>query len=264
MCTLTVIPLGERVRSDRGAAPASGIRLECNRDESRLRPPALPPQVRQFGHRLAVLPIDPVSDGTWIAASDAGLVFVLMNVYGPASAALQKTAAQPAADRISRGRIIPHLLRSSNLAEAISLVGDLDHGRFEPFRLLVADTRELVEHIWFANEIRSAPPRQINEPLFFTSSGLGDDVVANPRRRLFVEQFAADADWIARQDAFHRNCWPDNTRASVWMTRPEAMTVSRTVVELGTTAISMRYFARVGDSSNEVASEPVRLDVVAA
>src|SRR5690348_7977222 len=78
VCTLTIIPLGKRVRSDRGATPVSGIRLACNRDESRLRPPALPPELRQFGNRLAVLPIDPVSDGTWIAASDAGLVFVLM------------------------------------------------------------------------------------------------------------------------------------------------------------------------------------------
>jgi hypothetical protein len=261
---LTVVPLDETARTDSGAADSSGIRLACNRDESRLRPPALPPELRRFGNRLAVLPIDPASDGTWIAASDAGLAFVLMNVYGPANATVQIGSTQPPADRISRGQIIPHLLHSSNLAEAISLVGDLEHGRFEPFRLLIANNRELVEHVWYANETRSVPPRQISEPLFFTSSGLGDDVVANPRRRLFVEQFAPDADWIARQDAFHRHCWPDNPRASVWMTRPEAMTVSRTVVELGTATISMRYFARLGDSSDEIESQPMLLDVATA
>jgi hypothetical protein len=220
--------------------------------------------LRQFGNRLAVLPIDPVSDGTWMAASDAGLAFVLMNVYGPAGAPVQIGPTQPPADRMSRGRIIPHLLRSSNLVEAVSLVGDFDHSRFEPFRLLLADGRQLIEHTWYANETRTAPPLQIVEPLFFTSSGLGDDVVANPRRRLFEELFARDADWAAQQDAFHRHCWPDNPRASVWMTRPEAMTVSRTVVELGRSTISMRYFARLGDNSDEIESEPMLLDIAAA
>src|SRR5262249_44773985 len=69
MCTLTVLPLeGDRTR------------LAFNRDELRTRPEALPPQWTHHGSRSAVHPIDPVSNGTWIAANDAGLALALLNV----------------------------------------------------------------------------------------------------------------------------------------------------------------------------------------
>jgi hypothetical protein len=65
VCTLTIVPLG-----------GGRTRLAFNRDEQRTRPAALPPQTRRYGGRTAVLPVDPVSDGTWIALSDVGLVMV--------------------------------------------------------------------------------------------------------------------------------------------------------------------------------------------
>jgi hypothetical protein len=61
MCTVTVIPL------------SFGIRVACNRDESRERPAAMSPELRIFGGNQALLPIDPTGGGTWIAASEAGL-----------------------------------------------------------------------------------------------------------------------------------------------------------------------------------------------
>src|SRR4051794_40266064 len=100
MCTVTLLPL------------AGGVRMAVNRDESPLRPEALPPRVVQFAERNAAMPIDPQSRGTWVAANDAGLLFTLLNVY---TAPRDATAPTP---KVSRGAIIPHLLDASTLEEA--------------------------------------------------------------------------------------------------------------------------------------------------
>lgn len=78
MCTVSIIPVDD--------SEAARVRLACNRDESRLRPPALPPQTRRFGRHLAILPVDPVSGGTWVAANEQGLVMTLMNEHVPGPA----------------------------------------------------------------------------------------------------------------------------------------------------------------------------------
>jgi transport and Golgi organization protein 2 len=261
MCTLTIIPLSVNDERRTGSIGA-GIRVVCNRDESRLRPAALSPQLRTFGVRSAYLPVDPISDGTWIAASDAALVFVLMNVYvEPRQKVLHDVGAAGAPPTVSRGGIIPHLLQADSLQHARAIAESMDHRRFEPFRLLIADRVQFVEFVWAQRLGRMEEPKPIQQPLFFTSSGLGDDVVATPRRRLFQEYFAPGRDWPASQDAFHHHSWPDNERMSVWMTRPEALTVSRTEIELGPNQITMSYHARVADSSKLVDAEPVSLPI---
>src|SRR5262249_11399645 len=68
MCTVTVVPT------------PGAVRLACNRDEQRTRPPALPPQVRRFGRRWAAFPVDPVGGGTWVAVNDTGLAMTVLNV----------------------------------------------------------------------------------------------------------------------------------------------------------------------------------------
>jgi len=261
MCTLTIIRAANGNAID-AAGLAAGTRVVCNRDESRLRPPALPPQLRTFGDRKAWLPIDPVSDGTWIAASDTGLVFVLMNVHvdRPPSSHYQ-IATAPGTPVVSRGRIIPHALPAANLSEARAIVEAMDTRVFDPFRIIVADRTQLFEFVWARGERRSHPLRPIEEPLFFTSSGLGDEVVATPRRELFDECFAAPAPWQASQDLFHAHSWPGNERASVWMTRADALTVSRTEVEITEDRVTMNYHARLGDSARVVDAGPAILHV---
>ncbi len=246
MCTLTIIPLRA---NDAGKSDDRAVRVVCNRDESRLRPTALPPQLRQFGPHRAYLPIDPVSDGTWIAASDAALVCVLMNVYVQQSkSGVHLIETGPSAGTLSRGRIIPQILVANDLGEACQIAASLDHSVFEPYRLIIADRRELFELIWSERHVHVTKPKQIERPVFLTSSGLGDDLVATPRRKLFEELFD-NADWPAAQDAFHRHAWPDKRGSSVWMTRPEAMTVSITEIELLPQRVTMSYRARVNDGA---------------
>ncbi len=140
MCTVTII------------RQVNGIRLVCNRDEQRSRPAALPPRIESFGSHKAVLPIDPVGGGTWVAVSDAGLAFTLMNSY--------PGAALPAPGEKSRGLIIPALLPCGKLADVLEVSRDFDAEPFAPFRLVVVDDRECIE---LANEgkrlrVRSREP----------------------------------------------------------------------------------------------------------
>src|SRR6478672_3947680 len=123
MCTLSAIRL-----------PAcNGLRVVFNRDELRSRPEALPPVVRKFGARTAVMPIDPQSDGTWIAANDAGLIFALLNRslrrragFGLHVVDEPRNMQAEACTPISRGVIVPALLHCSTLSAALELVVDID------------------------------------------------------------------------------------------------------------------------------------------
>ncbi len=204
MCTLTIVPMN-RPRSE--GRPT--MRVVCNRDESRLRAIATPPVIERFGARQAVLPRDPQGGGTWIAANDAGLVFVLLN----ASA----SDDEPAGAVISRGAIIPSLLAASSLQEAVDSALRMDVAQFRPFRLVVINRCEAVEFARERDKIVIRGRASTAVPLLFTSSGLGDELVATPRRELFRELFAPGADWPAQQDAFHRHQWPGRERVSVLM-----------------------------------------------
>ncbi len=113
--------LGRRGRRPLPSSPTARIRIACNRDELRTRPSALPPQVRQFGGHQAILPIDPVSDGTWISVNDAGVVATLLNTYtGPAEASrsrrdfeLEKEGSVNRRSLVSLGRRGRRPLRST-------------------------------------------------------------------------------------------------------------------------------------------------------
>ena len=77
----------------------------------------------------------------------------------------------------------------------------------------------------------------------FTSSSLGDAVVAAPRRRLFEQLVLADDDWLRGQFRFHRHQWTRRPEISVQMAREDAATVSRTTIHVTTRAIDVDYEA---------------------
>jgi hypothetical protein len=232
MCTVTVVPARET------------IRLACNRDEIRSRPAALPPRIRQFGPRRAILPVDPTSGGTWVAVNDAGLALFLLNVNSRNGLA---TSAAP----LSRGKIIPALLHAGTpLAAAFSAL-DLDPALYAPFRLVLVNRREGVEVHSDGARIRLLWRIGMTRPQLFTSSGLGDQVVEVPRRQLFGEFFDRPGDPFAQQDAFHRHRWADRPHLSVCMNRQDARTVSHTLVFLGPDGGTLSYHPDAPDRPTE-------------
>lgn len=226
MCTVSAISLGD-----------GDFRIVCNRDERIDRPAALPPIIERFGRRRAILPIDAQSGGTWIAANDAGVAMVTLNVN-------PRVRLDPLDlhKRASRGSIIPSLLHCGSASEATQLARQtLDPFNFPPFRLFILDGRQWGEIYSDGLELRATLRPFDGTPLMFTSSSLGDDVVDSPRRALFDRMIRCSSATAARQDAFHAHRWPGRPHVSVMMNRHDACTVSRTIIDLRDRVPGLRY-----------------------
>jgi len=229
VCTVSVVPFGPSI---------PGFRLACNRDESLVRAAALPPRVREFGRRRAVLPIDPTGGGTWIAASDAGIVLALLNRnLGPPGG-----RRVPRSPRASRGSIIPGLLRCSSIDAMLErLAARVDPRAFLPFRLVLASRDEVAQVVSNGLMLRSRRAPLDAGPWMFTSSGLGDERVRRARGALFRRMLGEHETPLAAQAAFHAHRWPRRPAISVRMSRPRAETVSLTVVDLLPWSLRLTY-----------------------
>jgi hypothetical protein len=240
MCTVSVIPL-----------PTGGFRVACNRDESRVRAEGLPPVVTWSAGVRAVMPIDPAGGGTWIAATDRGIVLALLN-YNPDSRALSADGTGISTFPASRGSIIPSLTDCRDVPEIETRVTALQPERFGPFRLFVIGPGGRTE---FVSDRRTIARRRLPEAagvaLLLTSSGLGDALVEPPRRELFQHILESDPT-AQRQDEFHRHSWPDRRQLSVCMSRDDARTVSYTTVEVTATCAVMRYWPAPPDAIGTV------------
>jgi hypothetical protein len=228
-------------------------RIASNRDESRTRPAALPPEIRQFGPRRAILPIDPLGGGTWIAVNDAGLALMLLN-SNPARPGqtnpVAREGAQHGVKPRSRGLIIPGLLHCATLEETLAEFARMDLSAYPPFRLVVTDGIS-VEEVGRSRHVL-APDRL---PVMFASSGLGDALVDAPRRELLHEHFARAGDMRELQDTYHRHHWPHRPELSVCMSRADARTVSFTTIEIAPERVAMWYDPELPD----LATEPILL-----
>jgi hypothetical protein len=245
MCTVSILPgtalgTGDR-RLDRPV-----LRVVCSRDERRTRPAALPPVVFGGDDGSVVMPIDPVSGGSWIGANDRGLVFVVLNTYAE-PATIRATAGASS----SRGLIVPAVALSESVSEALERAVAIDVTRYERFRLLLLDRYQLVE-CWPEGERLRHRRSFLQGPVVRTSSGLGDDVVAAPRRTLFRRFLTGSRDARAAQDAFHDHQWPGQEDISVCMERSDARTVSRTTIEMRHDTACVTYAARDDESAHRV------------
>lgn len=222
MCTVTILPLKPGV-----------TRLVCNRDEQRSRALALPPRrySNQGVHYLA--PLDPVSEGTWIAVNQAGLLCVLLN-RTPVDGKERKNIG------LSRGTIIPSLQSATNIQAAIGMMQCLKTSDYAPFRLIITDGNKIAELLNATNRL-IVLQYPLLKPVLFTSSGLGDHLVESPRRELFRSMLSAKAASETQQNVFHRHHWADQPELSVLMNRPEAATVSMTEVVLTPRLATMIY-----------------------
>ena len=218
MCTVSVVPSLER----------TAVRVLFNRDESRLRPVARPPVVQALGDGHAAWPIDPISEGTWIAANDRGLVFALLNADGHPGG--------PHAP--SRGTLIPALAHAASIPDVVTCWHTLDTTSFAPFRLVVVSTRDVMV---LARGSAAPVVRPVGRAQVFSSSSLGDDLVEGPRRGLLEQLLKGATDpWLA-QAHFHQHAWPDRRHLSVMMSRADACTVSCTEVLLTSRSATMHY-----------------------
>lgn len=140
-------------------------------------------------------------------------------------------------------------MASTTVSEALIRGRNLRVDRYAPFRLLLFDRYQLVE-CW-PDEGRIRHRRSfLYGAVMRTSSGLGDALVARPRRALFNRILRTADDPCVAQDRFHAHRWPGREALSVNMRRPDACTVSHTIVEVGLNTISMSY--RAADSAHPI------------
>jgi hypothetical protein len=231
MCTVTALPAA-LLASDPSPERLL-LRVACNRDERLTREPALPPTIWAAGVRRALMPIDPPSGGTWIAANDAGLVFVLLNA---------NPAAPVQTGDISRGTIIPTLVGCGSVSRAVAEAQHIRADRFAPFQLLIADRHEVVDCWPDGDRIRHRRSC-LRGAILRTGSGLGDALVAGPRQALFRRTLTGAHDVRAAQDKYHRHRWPGREAISVNMRRHDAATVSRTIIEVREGSVRLSYQA---------------------
>ena len=186
MCTVSVVPT-RRIPGclqPRRAARASG------------RGAADGPPLRTSRRSLAR---DPISGGTWIGVNDAGLAMAVLN--------RRPTEPRPARQRdLSRGTIVPRLLRFSTAESAIDAIGDLPLSRFEPFTLVIVQGH-VVFSVTSSEPALTSRVQMLTKPLMFTSSSLGDEVADAPRRGLFARLVQASTSPLGGQRAFHRHRW---------------------------------------------------------
>jgi Transport and Golgi organisation 2 len=231
MCTVTLVPsLGRQT-----------LRLVMNRDEQRLRPQAWPPQFSEVGGLHVVWPVDPVGKGTWVAASQAGLLFALINLHTGPQARGVPGDRDPAR---SRARVIPALAGAVDLEDAAARWQRLDPARFDPFQLIVASRGRAALMTWHG-AARAMTFVDLDAPLMLTSSSLGDAFVERPRHDLFRSVMDSAVEPWQAQDRFHQHAWPDRRETSVLMSRIGACTVSRTVLRLSEDCAEVAYYPLV-------------------
>jgi len=218
MCTASVV-----------ASPA-GVHLVCNRDERLTRPAARPPALHHAAGGVAIYPVDPQSGGTWIGVADRGFAAVLLN----RTVSHRTRRRSPAT---SRGIIVPLVLARRSFVDAIEAAARLDVERFDPFELILVSASGVVACI-SDDAIRR---HEIDRPLLFTSSSLGDELVEPPRRALFDAMVARAENPLDGQSRFQRHHWPSARHISVLMQRPDAATVSRTTIDLSASGMRVRY-----------------------
>jgi hypothetical protein len=202
------------------------------------------------------MPIDSGAGGTWAAVTDAGLALCLLNV-NPLPVVPRSTWA----GRASRGHIIPSLADAADLQEAAERLAALDPAATAPFKLLVADSAHMVVARSDGARVAVSPVGAIEGPILHTSSGLGDDLVQSPRRELFDRLFNEIGDSLEAQRDYHAHTWPGAGHLSVAMSRPDARTMSRTVIDLHRSHVRLAWTPR--DARLLPASDTVDLELPA-
>ncbi|MHB1278223.1 MAG: NRDE family protein [Bacteroidia bacterium] len=133
MCTLTYIPLKD------------GFLFTSNRDERRLRAPALPPEVYSVHGKDVLFPKDGEAGGTWVASSDS-LQLCLLN------GAFERHISHPPY-RLSRGIV---LLDAFGYDHFHDFFEKYSFSGIEPFSMIAIETRKhqrLYELRWDGKQV---------------------------------------------------------------------------------------------------------------
>lgn len=207
--------------------------LYCNRDELRSRPEARPPRVQDSKGTPFLAPEDGLAGGTWIAANARGLSLCLLNDY---------SSMQPDAptDPTSRGLLVRDLIRASGSGELESRWSSLELRSYRPFKILALEPSQAPFLLSWDGRVSRLDQEGVAPPLCSSSF---DERGATRARSDLLEEMATKEGLEIRKRLFrfHQSHRPERGPYSVCMHRPDAVTVSFTVVDVDSDCVSMAY-----------------------
>jgi hypothetical protein len=224
MCTLTFIPTDD------------GYLAGMNRDELLTRSAAVPPQILDRDGMKILCPQEP-SGGTWIACSNLGNLFALLNWNAIDARSLGEK-------RKTRGNVIPEMIVESDAPAADARFERMSLDGVFPFRLIgiFPGARILNEWRWDGRR-RQKLEFPWGRKHWFSSSL--SDAAAEKERGSACESAAAmhateGSRWLR---SLHRSHVPAPGPFSICVHRQDAATVSYTEVECSRSLISMNYLS---------------------
>jgi len=227
MCTVTFIPAGDRVF------------ITHNRDEKRLRPPALAPAVHHVHGHTLLFPRDAQAGGSWIAANANGEAAVLLN------GAFIKHETQPPY-RKSRGLVLVDIMASDDGALSWQ---QADLSGIEPFTMILWSKGRLYEGRWDGRRKYTAEPDAAQAHIW-SSVTLYEEAVQHRRRQWFARwrqqcPQPEPADILQ----YHLQGGEGDTRNDLRMNRNDVLlTVSITGMTLLPGECRMQYMDLQGDA----------------
>jgi hypothetical protein len=208
--------------------------VAMNRDELHSRQMALPPRIFDVDGVKVAYPREP-SGGTWIACSEDGNLVALLNWHASPP---EKQIEHPQ----TRGSLIPSLITAPTAAEVTARLANLHLTTILPFRLvgIFRSRPEVREWRWNGTNIATVDHPWARRHWF--SSSISDARAAEERLRA-VDSTASPSSRL--DEAWFRNLHSSHSPVpgpfSVCVHRPDASTVSYTMVRCTNGSISMGY-----------------------
>ncbi len=211
----------------------NGFRVFMNRDERHDRTPELSPRVIKAKNNIFG-PVDPVSNGTWIAYNKHGFWGCLLNGY------FENENTTPHNNTYtSRGAILPSLLMNDNPLEAAKTITPTNH---LSFRLLIGSPTHYALYEWNGQTYREIDFHAHHEEraFFLSSSSWKQDKVIEIRKGIFEQ-------WVSKHTTppehipdFHLDTRPTPESAPL-MTRSYSGTKSITALNIENNSVTMHY-----------------------
>lgn len=152
----------------------NAVIITSNRDEHIQRANAAAPAFHLFQHKKIIFPKDAKAGGTWFAASDNGVVAVLLN------GAFKKHIAKPPY-RKSRGLILLEIIEADL---PLLFFKEIDLEKIEPFTVVLYQSGSLHELRWDGNN-KYDQLLDVSGNYIWSSSTLYTDEVIEQRKNLF-------------------------------------------------------------------------------
>jgi len=219
MCTLSLFKTDD------------GYKVFINRDERHDRPVERPPQILCDQHGVYG-PVDPVSNGTWVAYNDRGYWGCLLNGY------LEEEGHDYSGYK-SRGGVLLEILSQD---DPLLYIDQLDVSNYPSFRLVIGSYEAHKLFVWDGSEYKEQDfhASYNGHAYFLSSSSWNQDEVIRIRKGLFEN-------WVAQNEApngampdFHFSREPDMQSAPM-MHRSYSRTQSITALNVSKLGVKMDY-----------------------